>query len=109
MFLTECKIILPAHDNDGESLMCVHDALKAKLAEEFGGYTVVYAIGGWKPLVGTVIEEAVRVYSFAVDYGSNSIWEWLRETAHELCREARQDAVYIQVGVTAEIVSAQTS
>jgi hypothetical protein len=90
-------LILPTHDNDGESLNDVHSALRADIADAFGGFTAYATTGAWRNGNSVVTESGVA-YDIAHDtvtlQGHDS-----RETLESLARfhgrVARQECVYL--------------
>jgi hypothetical protein len=88
--MREAKLILPVYDNRGISLVNVHEALHAKLAHHFKGYTATTADGGWKG--GS---EPVIVYTIAMRNTSRNN-ERLYDIAEWLVEQAQQDAIYVK-------------
>ncbi len=107
--MIEYKLIIPTHDNDGNSIGHIHDKLQRELCEVFGGFTQTEAFGGWRGDKGPVIMETVKVYSVAAVVeadGDFSPIDWFRQRAKYICKAANQEAVYIQKGIVPEIIAA---
>lgn len=108
--MLEYKIILPLKDNDGIGLAELHDAIAAKLARVFKGFTSYDAQGGYINDANETQFERVRIYIVACDSGvfqrENNIMieQWLELYAATLCERANQESVYISKGSLAELV-----
>lgn len=83
---------VPLATNDGRHLGDLHHELEDRLLAVFGGFTVVYARGGYRSDALTITED-MALYS--VDTGSPSALGALRQCAVWIKRVAEQDAVYL--------------
>jgi hypothetical protein len=86
------KIILPERDNNNETLVWQHQALKDQLIANFGGYTATKGHGGWDAGRGRVAVEPVWVYDVAMERAATPT---LRSIAQTLAADAKQDCVMI--------------
>ena len=99
--MIECRLILPTSDNDGVTLQDVHRALQSDLIAAFGGYTKTRGMGGWQ-CGDLTVEEEVFVYDVAIQQ-ANTIN--LKGIAVAYGKKAKQDAVYLRIGTTVEIIT----
>jgi hypothetical protein len=92
--MKEARIIMPVFDNDGGSLDVVHRWLKNQLANTFGGYTTLPALGGWSN-EGNAQEERVIAYDVAMpDVPANH--RLVERIATELLDRGKQQAIYVR-------------
>lgn len=87
----ENRIILPVHDNNGESLAPLHAWLKRELIEYYGGYTATQAEGGYMGKGGKEYVESVILYDVVTD---KRTCDSLIELCKHLCKEAKQECIY---------------
>ena len=87
-------LVLPTHDNRGESVADVHAALRADIAKSFGGFTTYTGSGAWRNDSGVLVFDPVAVYLIAMDDTATN-----RDTLESLARfhgrAASQDCVFI--------------
>jgi hypothetical protein len=80
------------------------------IADIAGGFTATQGTGGWISPDGTLIVEPVTVFdcsmaddaSYSSDHGIGAI----RQLASNICRELRQQSVYLEVDGVVEYVKA---
>jgi hypothetical protein len=89
-------LTVPTHDNDGASLLALHDDVRGRLMDAFGGFTVTAGRGEWHTGADVAVD-AVRVYTVDVDGGTHGErgWTAFARLAEYVARKARQDAVYL--------------
>ncbi|MCF3935022.1 molybdenum cofactor biosynthesis protein MoaE [Acuticoccus sp. M5D2P5] len=98
----ETKIIIPVLDNDGSDNAAVLDRTIRTVCGLFGGATVYAAKGYWLNDEGRLYEDAVSV---VVSYSTNDeAMDSLRALAREVLDLTDQEAVFISVGGSAEII-----
>lgn len=91
------QIVLPKNDNDGKSLVWVHELLQHKLCAAYGGFTAVDSFGGWiDPKDGKLYKEEGVVYHVAVRGYTDAFT--LRQIAAWALEEAKQEAIFIVFG-----------
>lgn len=91
------QIVLPKADNDGKSLVWVHEMLQKRLCEAYGGFTAVDSYGGWiDPKDGKLYKEEGVLYSVAVRGFNDALA--LRKIAAWLLIEATQEAIFVVFG-----------
>jgi hypothetical protein len=95
--MREARINLPVADNEGRSLARVAEALEARLAHAFGGFTATAGRGAWINAEGRLFAEPVTVYDVAIDEEDDDEAEKLLRIAQWLKAEARQEAVYVRL------------
>lgn len=101
------QIILPKADNDGKSLVWVHELLQHKLCAAFGGFTAIDSFGGWvDPKTDKLYKEDGVLYNVAVRGYSDAFT--LRQIAAWALQEAKQEAIFVVFGDgTVEFVTKQ--
>lgn len=61
------SFVLPNVDNDGNDLSDVHAALQSAAVDNFGGFTALPSMGGWRDdKTGRLYVEPGRLYQFAM-------------------------------------------
>lgn len=87
-------LTVPVYDNNGASLLTLHDEVRARLAGAFGAYTEHRAYGAWPSEHPG--HEPNRVYTVDVqERGDAIVSTALYGLAQYVARDARQDAVYL--------------
>lgn len=94
--LREACIILPTHEESGRHLGPQHETLVRDIVQQFHGVTVVNGYGSWINPQGQVIEEPVKIYTFAATLEDKTCRLWLRVHARQLLRTTQQQAIYIR-------------
>jgi hypothetical protein len=96
--MTELKIafiILPLRDNQGRRTAAAHEALRAAVLDNYGGYTQTLVTGVWRNEDGVVFNDDSLKYEIAMDTGAGA-GKKLVEIAAQACRDADQQCVMIQ-------------
>lgn len=93
--MREALLVMPAQDNQGQSLNPLLNDLAGTLVESFGGFTVIDAQGGWSGPNGRPYIEPIHVFTIAMapDEKNNAR---LRQIADTFGRAARQLSVYVR-------------
>jgi len=87
--MKEARLIVPRHHQ-------WQTVVEKRLTEAFGGFTLIFAHGGWKDKTGAFITEPVAVYDVAMDVtrdNRNKLMQIARETMVAL----NQEAVYVRL------------
>lgn len=94
--MQEAIIHLPRNDNKGRSLFEVHNWLRKRLAQTFGGYTSFLCEGGWCDQTdkNKLYAEDVQRYVIAASPEFAERNEKLKALAHEAGQLAMQVAIY---------------
>jgi hypothetical protein len=93
--LRTAQIIVPARNNAGYGLADLRTWVQKTLVEDFGGFTATHSFGGWKSPDGTVVTEAVMVYTIAMEDLPINV-QRLHHIARIVVEDAQQEAVYVQ-------------
>lgn len=102
------QINLPILDNDGNSLLDLHETIQRDLCNIFGGYTVFEARGGWlapstEQELGKLYQETVMVYQIAYN-PADGAQHTIRAYAERYGKAAKQLAVFIVIDGEVEII-----
>lgn len=95
MSIKIAKIIVPQYDNDGSSLQELVNETANRLCEQFGGATVISAIGHWKSGNGHHHREPVYIIESAAPV-TEATQHLLRELVRPLLEATDQEAVFVQ-------------
>ncbi|OUU25809.1 MAG: hypothetical protein CBC04_05920 [Verrucomicrobia bacterium TMED44] len=100
------KLYLPMKDNDGNDLMYLHSLFIGDIADEdrITGFTRFQAEGFWFD-GSTSYKDDVKIYEFHVankDIGY--VHGRLRRHAVTLCRQMKQECIYLQLNNETELV-----
>lgn len=92
--IREGRIILPMKDNSGNDISAVLRGLQEQLTQQFGGVTIMSAIGLWND-AGTVQQEDVATFDVAAENSPGNC-AMLRAIAAAHGQLARQKVVYVR-------------
>lgn len=101
------KLYLPMQDNNGDDLMYQHSLFIDKVKDKshtITGFTRFEAEGFWFDN-DMVYKDNIKIYEFHVSsYHLQYVYDFLRSEAVTLCRNMKQECIYLQLNNDTELV-----